>query len=168
MPSLVGSEMCIRDRSWGGGVFSGTLTRCLVQANRAVEGGGVFGVVADNCLLSSNAASSLGGGAGASALYNCTLAENTTDAPGGSVASSMLYNCVVQARASGNAGCDFGGSTFDHCFVARVPEYGSGSITGDPLFVDPGAGDFRLQASSPCINAGLNASDAGAIPCTLR
>jgi len=30
------------------------------------------------------------------------------------------------------------------------------SIDGDPLFVNPQAGDFRLQAGSPCIDAGID------------
>ena len=29
------------------------------------------------------------------------------------------------------------------------------NIVADPVFVDAAAGDFRLQWSSPCINAGL-------------
>jgi hypothetical protein len=32
---------------------------------------------------------------------------------------------------------------------------GSGEKTGDPLFVDVGAGDFHLQAGSPAVDAGL-------------
>jgi len=33
---------------------------------------------------------------------------------------------------------------------------GTGNIDGDPLFVDPDNGDLRLQAGSPCIDAGDN------------
>jgi hypothetical protein len=35
---------------------------------------------------------------------------------------------------------------------------GSGNISSDPLFVNAAAGNYRLQASSPCINTGTNES----------
>ena len=33
-------------------------------------------------------------------------------------------------------------------------------VTGDPLFVNPGADDYRLQSGSPAIDAGLDAGIA--------
>jgi len=41
---------------------------------------------------------------------------------------------------------------------------GTGNIDADPMFVDPDAGDFCLQAGSPCIGAGDGGVDMGA-PC---
>lgn len=40
------------------------------------------------------------------------------------------------------------------------------SFEGDPLFVDAGNGDFRLQAASPARGAGADGSDVGAKPYT--
>ncbi len=37
-----------------------------------------------------------------------------------------------------------------------VNKVGAQSITSDPLFTNPGAGDFTLQAGSPCTNAGVD------------
>jgi hypothetical protein len=38
---------------------------------------------------------------------------------------------------------------------------GIGNLNADPLFLNPGAGDFRLAAGSPCIDAGHNWAIAG-------
>ena len=38
---------------------------------------------------------------------------------------------------------------------------GSNNINSDPLFVDAGNGNFRLQESSPCIDVGNNAAVVG-------
>ncbi len=35
---------------------------------------------------------------------------------------------------------------------------GTGNISGTPMFVNPGSGDFHLQSTSPCIDAGSNSA----------
>ena len=38
---------------------------------------------------------------------------------------------------------------------------GTGHISGDPLFADPGSSDYHLQPDSPCIDAGTNTPPGG-------
>jgi len=41
----------------------------------------------------------------------------------------------------------------DHCCTIPLAE-GADNFTNSPLFLDEGAGNFRLQPTSPCINSG--------------
>jgi hypothetical protein len=43
--------------------------------------------------------------------------------------------------------------TYSITYSLAAGQSGSGDIGGDPLFVDPDNGDFRLQSGSPCIDA---------------
>ena len=148
----------------GGGVSGGTLERCVLTNNssRLGNGGGALNATLYNCLLAANNAgfvmggSYKGGGASGGALFNCTVVSNTVygrSRAGAGTWNSVLWNCVV----SGNGGANnVDGGIASFTCTTPLPTDGIGNITNAPLFMNEVAGDFRLAAGSPCINAGTN------------
>ena len=122
----------------GGGMYSGTATNCTFTDNRAdYFGGGMLGGTATNCTFTGNTAKRFGGGMYDCTATNCILRGNT---PNDADETSVSYSCL------------------------RTAYDGRGNIVGDPDFVNPSAGDFRLRSTSPCIDAGT--SDGEDIPST--
>lgn len=139
-----------------------------------------------NCNISQNEASGNGGGVWWSDsgldLINCTVSGNLAVQGGGVYGwnhnyldSPVLVNCVLWANAaeigpSIALGGDFPGPDvlsvaysaveggLDGVFVppAWTLVWGPGNIDVDPLFADPSAGNFRILAGSPCVDAGNN------------
>ena len=168
----------------GGGVFGGTLYRCVISKNTALpsfsgHGGGSCKSTLYNCLVSDNAAAFSGGGSYGSILYNCLVTGNTAEFDGGGTEQGTNYNCTITANsATGEfaecGGADWGmqanciiygnyspnvyagnadGSICNYCCVTPDPG-GTANITNPPLF----AAGYRLQSTSPCIDAGNNPS----------
>jgi hypothetical protein len=159
----------------GGGAVPLTLVdinNCVISGNSGSQCGGLRAGSAARCVFVGNSSSDGAGAAcSAASLYNCLIVNNTGDTAG-AVDDATLYNCTVSANSGtigglknaavyntisyGNIGNpdDFTqGGNFYSCGVGYT---GTGSITSDPLFV--GSGDYRLQAGSPCINAGTNST----------
>lgn len=163
--------------------FYGEITDCEFIENSTNYGGGaiMFYSVVDtkvtNCLFAGNyttyanggALESLGVGLNTISFTNCTMVGNT--AMNGSGGAGGFYfaqvdfvNCIVYNNSSAydddNVYIDAGTSsaTVNYCNIT-MPEYnttGSNNIDTDPLFVDQANGDFHLQESSPCIDAGID------------
>lgn len=76
----------------------------------------------------------------------CTL--NNCIAYFNSAADPLTANCHGIATAP---------VFLDYCCTTPLPAQGLGNIEADPRFVDRAAGNLRLAADSPCINAGHNA-----------
>jgi len=159
---------------WGGGMTSdvGTELRienCVFDGNRA--GNGVSGPYGE-----------WGGGySGGSTLSNCTFVNNHADAGGGAIRFS--HGCeVVNGIFWGNT-CTGGGMggevrndangaavTFAYTDIqggvngtkfSGLPVVdGGGNKAADPQFLDMTQGDFRLRATSPCIDAGYAGTNA--------
>jgi len=98
-----------------------------------------------------------------SKIYNNIIGNNsassgadlylTNDGDGNNIPSSIfLFNNDFDQSPAG---------TYIQIPFAIDP---SNRDNADPLFVDPSGGDFHLQATSPCINAGTN--DAPNLPTT--
>ena len=155
---------------WGGGASGGTLNNCTLTSNWAGdEGGGAFATTLNNCALSANSATNYGGGAAGGTLNNCTLTGNSAGLWGGGVsgfetgfgrAAATLNNCIVYFNTAVQGANHFE-STLNYCCTTPQPTNGVGNITNAPLFVDYAGGNLRLQFSSPCINAGLDAYAPG-------
>jgi hypothetical protein len=153
----------------GGGAYRGTLYNCALTGNRAGaggfagggSGGGAYDCTLYNCTVTGNSAipnmfgeGGYGGGAAYCTLNNCTLTGDSAVGFGGGAYGSALYNCIVYFNTAWNGANYDTDSTLNYCCTTPQAINGAGSITNAPLFVDYAGGNLRLQASSPCINAG--------------
>ncbi|MCA9148289.1 MAG: hypothetical protein KDA92_03260, partial [Planctomycetales bacterium] len=82
---------------------------------------------------------------------NKLLFKNLIDQP------SFKTHLTVNNNLLPNEVVDFGGTPIN------AHDLGTANISGDPLFVDQAAGDFRLQPGSPAIGAGRLGIDLGPI-----
>jgi len=168
--------------SWGGGTFGCTAYHCLIAGNVSTtigggdcygqlfycvlsnnvcispafvaNGGGSYRPMLNNCLVVSNYCYGDGGGVyygsggGFSSLTNCTIVGNTATNQGGGVYDGVLNNTIVYGNY-----CPSRYSASSNTFTTTLIS----CWTNDPLYLNPTAGDYHLQSSSPCINAGKNA-----------
>ncbi|MCX6993749.1 MAG: right-handed parallel beta-helix repeat-containing protein [Kiritimatiellaeota bacterium] len=138
-----------------------------------------------NCLIANNATtSSDGGGISASGgnptiIQNCTIASNYCSGNGGGVNFAnydgfpKVENTIIWGNSAGGINSNWymartnpanAWATFTNCCTSpdiysnstAVFASGTNTITNDPRFVSIAIADFRLQSSSPCINAGVN------------
>jgi hypothetical protein len=140
----------------GGGADQAMLNNCTVMNNSSPAGGGAYNCTATSCLVAGNSAGSQGGGVDLGLLYNCTLTGNTSSNAGGGAFSATLLNSISYYNMA-PTGTNFDtASGLTNCCSLPLPSLGTGNITNAPLFANQGAGDFHLQPTSPCINAGNN------------
>ncbi len=127
---------------WGGGIY------CMINQNATNDL-----IVAHNTFVGNTATASFGGEVGGAiaatiltnklVLANNIIASNSSGIwrhPGSFAAATLHHNCVLNSNANNYINLSPGPSDFQ----------------ADPQFVNRAAGDFRLLATSPCIDAGTN------------
>jgi parallel beta-helix repeat protein/predicted outer membrane repeat protein len=169
----------------GGGMWGGTASDCIVRDNIALfsDGGGLYRTSATNCIISGNEADNGGGSYNFKLAYdneldlveldNCLVYGNTAWFDGGGVYSGLVYNCTISDNSASLGGGMLGGGAFNSIVyhntgndMEQVSAAAScspdlthgqyGNITNAPIFANRLTGDYRLDGSSPCIDAGVN------------
>lgn len=140
----------------GGGLF-GIVSNLFVEGcvflnNIGTFGGAVFAkdsqLLTKNCFFNFNSGTALVNLFNESWLINCTFGLNNAEHINGNdiLGKATFLNCIVRTEFFGTP--DIRNSNF--------LGFGgmNGNIDEDPHFIDPENGDYRLQAGSPCIDAG--------------
>lgn len=171
----------VAERGGGIGMWSGGLATIMdnvIEANTANYGGALSAHNTSSALVANNLMRGNHGWRGSAiysqselVVFNNTIVDNTgTGTIASNFTAAMVYrNNVIIARgaiglygeASGlvpnfanndvwaPAGMPYGGACPNLTGVA-------GNISADPQFVDAPSGDYRLQRTSPCIDAGVD------------
>jgi parallel beta-helix repeat protein/putative cofactor-binding repeat protein/predicted outer membrane repeat protein len=160
------------------------IKNCILSDNWADEyGGGIdcaywCNPTIEYCTISGNSSEF---GAGISSTHesnpeitNCTISENSANENGGGIwcwdnSNPILVNCIIWNDTPEEIyfGVDNypnsitisysdiqGGETGIVTNNNGIVNWLEGNIDADPLFVDPGNGDYHLTENSPCIDAG--------------
>lgn len=164
----------------GGGVYAegdSTFTNNIITGNSSKYGGGVFAwrtiIITNNTIAYNSTTATIPSGGG---LYIYLYSDLST----ASIYNNIIYGNIrvgatIPDDVFNNPDADNNGiiSIVNICYndftslsgflavntgvgCQDVPN--SGNIDADPLFVNPGAGDFHLQDGSPCINIGYNSA----------
>ena len=159
-----------------------TTTDTYVYSAASASGGGLYigsGTDVRSTLIAGNIAHSAAGftsGGGVwtsgSILENCTVAYNTATTQYGNAGSGggviwgyndQCYNNLVKLNTAANGADNSEVNVlsypmfFNSDIGATVPAPNQINCSSvDPLFVNAGGGDFRLQSGSPCRDAGTN------------
>lgn len=102
-------------------------------------------------------------------LTNVTITGAQYYAMTSNYASPKIRNCIIAGNMAGGVVAVYGqtnNAVITNSLVQEMAANGT-NINGslDPLFTNPAAGDYTLQACSPAINVGSNAYyDAGSTP----
>ncbi len=155
--------------------------RCIVVGNSAARAGGleIFGncfPTIRNTLITNNTATGAGGGGGifiasgsSPVIRNSTIVFNKANSLVGGIlnnaSTANFGNCIIYGNSGPggvvNAGQQItnqaGGTTTVTYTSLQFAYAGVGNVVADPLFVSVAGGDFRLQPTSPAIDAGNNA-----------
>jgi serine protease len=149
------------------------LLNCAFIANHAFHLGGAMLNDSDcdvrlvNGLFSGNTADVDGGAiynlASDLLVTNATFTANVAGRHGGALlhagGTATLDNAILWSNEGGEIHKLLGAASVSFSDVLGGWDGpGEGNIDADPMFVDPGAGDFRLASGSPCIDAADNAA----------
>jgi len=153
----------------GGGIHcngtSPSIINNLIQHNIAnVIGGGVFckdssALLANNC-ISSNTGTALGGGVGVEnssiLVSHNTLHNNQATVGAGVYSDTLSSTAITNSILWENGAQEIGGPgihTVSHSDV-KGGYPGLNNINLDPLFIEPGFGDYHIKYTSPCKGTG--------------
>jgi len=161
--------------NWGGGIYcdesSPSIKNVKITNNSADHGGGIFcysysSPSLENVIITGNSTSGIAGGIycynnSNPSLQNVTISGNSAGSYGGGIccnsSSPSLINSIFWNNLPQEIYIETGSVTATYSDIeGGFP--GTGNIDSDPLFVAPGNGDYHLQATSPCIDAGDPAS----------
>ena len=116
-------------------------------------------------------------------MDRCTIINGSVSRWGGGLyvnyqARLTVKNCIIWGNSPNQIQIMDPGLSRLSVTWSDIPGWpNTGNIAADPLFVDPSNGDYRLQSTSPCIDAGDPASpldldgtraDMGALPANTR
>ncbi len=132
---------------------AGTIKNNIIRNNHSGSGGSAFygcsGSINNNIIYGN---SSVAIATCSGPIFNNTLYNNTSGFSG--CVGPITSNIVWWDTPGDHRGVSINSSVPNYCIIRDYQGGGVGNIDDNPRFVSPETGDFRLQADSPCIDAG--------------
>ena len=177
--SILNCYMAVNSADVGGGIAlqncnNAIIANCRVKGNICLspesKAGGIFildcdDVAVQNTIVADNYAADCGGGiyvasSNRLSLDFCTITRNIAGQSAGalelvSCQDTTINNSILWANNPGQITTILSSILANYCDIQNSwPGTGSGNISADPDFIDPGNGDYHLSDTSPCLNTG--------------